>query len=268
MWTLFPLLLLVGAARYGRAVLFCGLVFGTAFLAHSLAAWKAERYLMYAYPFFFAGVGLGAAEVLRWAVPRVRDWIGSRTASPLIPARGANVIAMGVMAAALLFAVGGNGAASYSVRMMLTPDGEWHLHQPYRGESDWAAVAEFLGSEVDDYEVILASSELKSTYFLGRIDYDLVPELIATRGAIADSVSFKTETPWVLDANALDEAVRCHESGLVLIERGHWHEPIGVHEPFTSHLMETTEPIEVPEAWRLRLFRWRHASFERPATCT
>ena len=65
-WSLFPIACGVAVRRYPRPTLFCVSLFGVAFVVHSLAAFKAERYLYYAMPAFFCVWGMAAPTMLAW----------------------------------------------------------------------------------------------------------------------------------------------------------------------------------------------------------
>src|SRR5690606_22259707 len=63
-WAALPLLALLAFIRRPRLAALCATVFGVGFVAHSLMAWKAERYFSYLVPFFFVIVGLGAVQAV------------------------------------------------------------------------------------------------------------------------------------------------------------------------------------------------------------
>jgi 4-amino-4-deoxy-L-arabinose transferase-like glycosyltransferase len=73
LWTLFPVAVLLALANRWKAGLLFTVVFGVAFLGHSIAAWKAERFLFYALPALFAIWGLAAQETMPWLWRRLED---------------------------------------------------------------------------------------------------------------------------------------------------------------------------------------------------
>src|SRR6185437_14537012 len=168
-WTLFPLLVLLAIYRNGRAALFCLLVFAVVFVVHSLAAWKAERYLFSAMPMFFALAGIGIAEGARRVRPALTDavsWLAGGTLSE----RARSFIVMLVFAFIAAFALIGNGATSYAIKMLRTSDADWQLALLYRGQPDWDAAHPVLGPAADSASVVISTSELKSLYYLHRLD--------------------------------------------------------------------------------------------------
>jgi hypothetical protein len=69
-------------------------------------------------------------------------------------------------------------------------------------------------------------------------------------------VESKTRTPVISLPASLATVMRCHESGVIFIERGHWRNPSAV-PPATADLLEqVATPVPVPEHWRLTVFEW------------
>lgn len=266
LWTLFPLALLAAALRNARAALFCAMVFGIAFVFHSVAAWKAERYLFYAFPFFFAVVGMGGAQLVVWvrrAVPRLL------AIAPAAVARGipAEVASAAILGGAVLFAAAGNGAAVYTFRMLTTSDAEWRIDNRYRGEADWAAAAPRLAPLLRQSSVLLASSNLKALYFLGRLDFDLSLDQLAKRGRQLPefALSGKTARPVISTPESLRRVIECRPTGLVVVEQNQWRTPWGVRPGTADYLVEHTQRVPLPESNRLLAFRWsRPAGYARP----
>jgi 4-amino-4-deoxy-L-arabinose transferase-like glycosyltransferase len=270
LWTLFPLSLLIAAAAYPRPALFCGLLFGAVFAFHSAAAWKAERFLFYVLPFFFALSGMAFGRVVPWVYRRLRERmsVAAKGLPVAVPARGAPVAAAGLLVGALVFTVFANGATSYSLRMILRGDADWQFLYPYRGDSDWLAAAPVLAPEARRAGVVLGSSELKTLFFLDRLDYDLAPESRAIYGGEGPegAVSFKTGRPWLVDVPSLQRVMACHPSGLAVIEHGHWRQPPwGVDHATADFLQAHAQPLVLPESWRLLAFRWNEPVGTPPA---
>src|SRR3546814_1274283 len=63
-WTLLPVAALIALARRPEPGRLCIVAFATAFVLHSFAGMKHERYIYYAMPFFFVIWGIALAELL------------------------------------------------------------------------------------------------------------------------------------------------------------------------------------------------------------
>lgn len=266
LWTLFPLLVLVAAARHPRPALFCTFVFAFGFIFHSFAAWKHERYLFAELPFFFAVCGMAIGQALPWLRRQVEAFLARAGGSRWTGTAGRRLSTV-FLAIGLLFAAAANGFSSYTVRMWTVSDGDWAMMNKYRGQSDYAAAAPLLRRLGDSSSVVLASSELKSLYYLGRLDFDLAPEGFARAGNAADSVSPKSNRLWVRSPRRLAQVMGCYPSGLVVIEQDQWRTRIGVLDSTADYLEAHAEAVPVPRAWRLNVFRWTNPRAELSQSC-
>jgi 4-amino-4-deoxy-L-arabinose transferase-like glycosyltransferase len=267
-WTLFPLLVLLAIYRNGRAALFCLVVFALVFVVHSLAAWKAERYLFSAMPMFFALAGIGIAEGARRVRPALADAV-SWLAGGSLSERARNVSVMLVFAFIAAFALIGNGATSYAVKMLRTSDADWQLALLYRGQPDWDAANPVLGPAVDSASVLISTSELKSLYYLHRLDVLLSVDYLGDpRRPSAQFSSFrKLAKPVISTAESLDELRACFPTGLIVSERGQWRTPWSVQPAVASYIESTMEAVQLPASTRLLAFRWRTSIPDSAANC-
>jgi len=267
-WTLFPLLVLLAIYRNGRAALFCLVVFGVAFIVHSLAAWKAERYLFSVMPMFFALAGIGIAEGARRVRPALEDVVG-RLAGGVLSHRARDFTVVALFALVAAFALVGNGATSYAIKMLRTSDADWQLALLYRGQPDWDAAHPVLGPEVDSASVVISTSELKSLYYLHRLDVLLSVDYLGDpRHPGAQFSNFrKLAKPVVSTAESLDELRACFPTGLIVSERGQWRTPWSVQPAVADYIESTMEAVRLPTSTRLLAFRWRTSIPDSAANC-
>jgi 4-amino-4-deoxy-L-arabinose transferase-like glycosyltransferase len=265
LWTLAPLAFLVALASRARAALLCACIFGVAFLSHSVAAWKAERYLFYALPMFFALWGLAIGGALPWLRERSAAALDSlrRMAVP----RLVRAAAVGsVLAAALLFVIAGSAATSYSIKYMTVGDADWQGWGGYRGHPDWEAAGLALADELRNSEVVLASYDISALYGIGRADY-LLRHLDVRTG---DYLNFfprgKTPVPVVATPEALALVIACHTSGTAIIESTHFRREWATSPEQVDLLEAHADRLELPS--RLHVYHWhRDASSSDPAAC-
>ncbi|RPJ49289.1 MAG: hypothetical protein EHM19_00655 [Candidatus Latescibacterota bacterium] len=255
LWTLFPVLAVLALRARRREIGFSLLLFATAFAAQSLAAWKSERYLFYAMPFFFAVAGVGVAE----AVPWLRSSAESLFRAPPIRATAAlaRLLAGTTLAFALVFALAGNGAFSMSARMLSGGDGDWPFARRYRGEADWKAAAEMFRPSLGE-EAVVGSSDLKTLYYFGRVDYCLSLDLLdGPRGRLPEfTPHWKTGAVLISHAESLEKVMEARPTGLVLLETQQIGASWGVPRPVIELLERRATEIPLPKSWRLRAFRW------------
>ncbi len=268
LWTLFPLLVLLAIYRNGRAALFCLLPLALAFVVHSLAAWKAERYLFSVMPMFFALAGIGLAEGtkrLRPAIEGALDWLSSDAFAPRARATG-TVLLFAFVAA---FAAVGNGATSYAIKMLTVRDADWQLALLYRGQPDWDAARPILGSQVDSSGVVISTSELKSIYYLHRLDVLLSVDYLGDPRQPGPQFTIfrKLARPVVSTTASIDALRSCYPTGLLVAERGQWRTPWSVQPAVADYIESTMEPVRLPATSRLIAYRWRAPVADSAANC-
>jgi predicted membrane-bound mannosyltransferase len=267
-WTLFPLLVLLAIYRNGRAALFCLVVFAMAFIAHSLAAWKAERYLFSVMPMFFALAGIGIAEGARRVRPPIEEALDWMTGDALSH-RARQLATVLLFAFVAAFALAGNGATSYAIKMMRVRDADWQLALLYRGQPDWDAAQSALAPAVDSAAVVISTSELKSLYYLHRLDVLLSVDYLGDpRHPRAQFSMFpKLGKPVVSTAESLDVLRACFPTGLIVSERGQWRTPWSIQPAVADYIESTLEPVKLPVSSRLLAFRWRTPIADSAANC-
>jgi hypothetical protein len=256
LWTLFPLASLLALAGRPRAALLAVCIFSVAFVTHSLLPWKAERYLFYALPFFFAIWGIAVGASLPWVVGQITRLL-NMTPARRLPHRAQSGIVSAVLAGAVAFAAIGTPAVSYGHKMLTVPDHEWQFTWgTYRGEPDWQAAVRRLQPLIEESEVVLGSSDVAATYALGSFDY----LLRRSRGSQGDRPDFdirpKTLTPLVSTPTGVATVMECHRSGVALIERGHWRNPRLVTPQVVDFLEANTSRVPLPDGWRMVAYHW------------
>ena len=267
-WTLFPLLVILALYRNGRAALFCLVPFTVVFVVHSLAAWKAERYLFSAMPMFFALAGIGIAEGalrVRPAFEGALDWLAGAELTPRARHRG--VIALFAFVAA--FAALGNGATSYAVKMLRTSDANWQLALLYRGQPDWDAAHRALAPQVDSSAIVISTSELKSLYYLHRVDVLLSVDYLGDpRHPGPEFTMFrKLNRPVISTTALLDQLRACYPTGLIVAEHGQWRTPWSVTSGVADYIETALDAVHLDPSTRLVAYRWRTSAPDSTADC-
>jgi hypothetical protein len=256
LWTLFPLAALLAGAARPKPALMALCVFGVAFVTHSFLAWKHERYLFYALPFFFAVWGMAVGSSLPWIMRRSRRFVRlgpGRVLPPTVQRLGAGLLLLGVVG----FAAFTTPAVSYGHKMLTVPDAEWNFRWGnYRGEPNWEAAARELRPVIEAAEVIVGSYNVTALHAIGRLDYLLRPVGGNDYRRPEFTVESKTRSPAISSPASLATIMGCHGSGVIFIERGHWRNPSAVPPAAADLLEQVATPVPVPEHWRLTVFEW------------
>jgi hypothetical protein len=264
LWTLLPVSVLIAASRFRGPTLFLVTIFASAFVFHSVAAWKHERYLFYAMPAFFGLWGLAAAVALPW----LRQRFDALRGDIHLPRQAATAVFVAVLTAAALWAAVGNSATLYTYRMLTTGDAEWRLSRAYRGEADWQAVLPILQVEADVADVVIASSMLKALYFLGRLDVGLsLNEMLRGSDHAEFSMATREGVPVISNPKSVATLHDCIASGLVIADQRNWRTPWGVPPATADYIEATFQRLPVPQQHGVLAFRWRDGGTESSTVC-
>ena len=263
LWAAFPVIVLLALRRHPGLSSLWVTILGLVLVVHSLAAWKADRYIFYALPFFFALVGMVVGALLRRIHQEFRDEIHHRF-SLTTPSRTATAGAGVVLAFCLFFAAWANPAFPYSARMILGTDASWHFPVMYRGEADWRATGEALGETLEQAEVVITSTEQKARYFLGRGEVILSRNYLGEDGSGTPNPQFhrndKTDVPVISEWESLEGIVACHRTGLVLVERNHWRQRWSVPDALADRIETLLDRVHLDDGWRIHGFEWDHGA--------
>ncbi len=260
-WAFFPVLLLVTLYRNWRFGLLCGAVFGVVFVVHSFAAWKHPRYIFYVMPFFFAIVGVAAAEIVP-ALGRILGRLLEERAGWMRSAATRAVVLGCAAVGATAFALAGFGAFSDFTRMMQPGPDPLESPRPFRGKAEWAEAQPTLEELSRDAEVLVSYSHLKPQYYLGRLDVILQRNHLfrgdgwAPEFAIQDQLAL----PVISRPESLAGIVACHDSGIVIGEHFGWSDPAGVPAETVAWIEAELDPVPLPPEWRLLVYTWDHGA--------
>jgi MFS family permease len=257
LWPLFPLAAWIAIARHRRAGLLALCVFAVPLLAHSIVAAKAERYLYYAMPMFFAlyGIAIGTA------LPSVRGWLASlvpsgRTAFIRAFDLGAGLVLAMIVAYPLLLRPG----LLFAVREIRQGDAPWVGWGRPSGNPDWLAAGDSLRHLLDVSEVVLGSDEVAAYYGLGRIDYLVRRAATPERGVLPEFTPYRRVVPIVTTPQSLGRIAECGSTGLLFVERKYTNREWTGIPPLLPYLEANFIRVPVPEPWALLVYRWEHTA--------
>ena len=261
-WSIFPILALLALARRFYAASLWVATFSLIFLVHSFAAWKADRYVFYSLPFFFALCGVALGPAIQWIFREIQT-----LARPLQPSMATRVIATIVLIFAVAFALRNNPGYRYALDMVTGDDTSWTHERPYRGEANWRALAEVVEEGLDSFEVLVGSTEPKANYFLGRSDYTLsVNDLATGHGALNEfSRSARSGGLIISRPESLAWVMDCHATGLIVIEQNRWRQFWGVTDDAADLIEVRTSRMDLPSGWRIRAYTWHRADQPKAA---
>jgi hypothetical protein len=206
------------------------------------------------------------ARLVRPAIEETVDWASRGTLSTRALAR----LTCGAFILIAAFALAGNGATSYAIKMLRTSDADWQLALLYRGQPDWDAAGPVLGPAADSSAVLISTSELKSLYYLHRVDVLLSVDYLGDPRHPGPQFSTfrKLAKPVVSTSQSLEALRACFSTGLIVSERGQWRTPWSIQPAVADYIVSTMEPVAVPASTRILAYRWRTSIADSAADCT
>lgn len=253
---LIPLFALLAAAARSRLATFLTTVLVVGLVAHSLVAWKAERYASYLLPFFFALTGLGIAR----ALPLLRQ-LGARALDALPwepPARARRIWASSAVAVVLLFAITGNRAYLETARL-LTRDHAVSFPTMYRGDGtlSWQRFAESVGTLAPGTAVV-STDDVKAIYYLGRTDYAVSPSHLYNRGGSWPEFTLdrRVDAPVISTPESMAAIVGCHRDGLFVGQRMSLGRGVTGRGAVAEYMARVGESVPVEPRWGIVAYRW------------
>jgi hypothetical protein len=258
-WSIFPIVLLLAATANLRLAGFAGAVFGVGLALHSMVAWKDERYINHLMPFFAVLVGLAVGQ----AVPLLARSAAKLAAEWWPAARGrgrAEAIGIAVVVLALGFGLIAN-QAYYRTAEMLRRDPRLTHPGMGTGSISWSNAAGRLAPLADSVEVVVATDDSKSLYYLGRLDYVLSLDHLQHEDGDRDFViDRKVASPVIASPEAVAQIMRCHASGLIVAQTYAMQDPTTVPPATASFIAAHGRRVPLPERWGIEAFRWSTAA--------
>lgn len=209
--------------------------------AHSYGGMKAPRYLLWAFPYFWLLLALGASALAALVSPRAnpeeptgRRWLRVTTCGA--------VVVVGMLVTA-------RTTGPYQVRQMLTGGdhafqyADWHgLRPALERDSAWAG------------GVLLASVDTKAIDAYARCDYSL--SMSRTQDRAEFEPDWRTGRPVISTGESVRRVIREHPAGLIVIEVEHWRQDWAVPEDAADVIEMETEQVDVDPAMGLLVYRW------------
>ncbi len=248
LWAAFPVIAVIALATRRRPAWFCLVLFGTAFIVHSLMATKGKRYLSYAWPCLFAIWAIGLDGLLIWLRAQAQAVIGQVFSERTASRRSVSLAIGCLLAGSVIFA--GTVAPSYKHgRKMLTGEKLGPLAM-----SDWFLAAETLKPIADETGYVVSSAQPKAIYHMGRLDLGL--SVSQSQGRPEFAPHPKMGRPVITTAESLRQVMAEHPAGLIVVETGHLGSRSYVPPEAAIYIQEHTQPIELPQAAGVTAFRW------------
>jgi hypothetical protein len=261
-WSVFPFVALIALARRFRLSVALLTFLGVTLATHSMAAWKEPRFFYYAMPAFFAISGIAGSAALDWLnrqVSRIaRTTFRVQIRKPLLV-----LVQLVLILVTLRLGWGVNDGIRDSFRMLASDGGTKPVPYP---QEDWPSMLPFVAPYSAAGAVLVTSANLKSLYYFGRSDYDLISGNLGAGSRRRPDLSpfDMTGKPVIGGPESLALVHACHRAGLVLVERSHWQNWWAVTPETTDYITQNFASIAVPDNANVFAYYWQHSQWTRP----
>lgn len=258
-WALFPLIAVLAAIRNARVTGLAFAVFVTALVTHSLLAWKAERYISYAMPFFFIIAGLGVAEAVSRLGRLAKELSGSLAPRFSKSDSATTLLVRSIVFLTIGFAAVNTRAFIRAADLVFVADrsASFPMQGPGEPPISWNRASSTLSTIEDSVDVVVSSSDLKAIYYLGRLDYVISrDQLVSRQGDLPEfHVDPVLNRPIISTPASVAAIIGRHETGLVVVESVHWRS-WAVPSETADTIQVRMERVRLAPQWGILAFRW------------
>ncbi|MCZ6863844.1 MAG: hypothetical protein O7I42_26935 [Alphaproteobacteria bacterium] len=270
-WSLLPLAAIFAIARKSQPGIFCASIFGTAIVLHSLVPPRAERYIYYLLPFFFALwaiVLIEAAPYLR----RLAAEVVRRTLN-MKPRRCLDkTVASLIIWFVVLFMIASNPAFPIAYRMLAGGPVEFGGIPLYwwKKAPAWEAAAATLNPFIEHAAIVLTTRGIMTLYHLGRYDIEISKGVLQETDTGEEfGIDRRTGQRVISTAESLRQVMACYPSGLIVTTDCAANAPgsgpsrefcslYGLSPGATDVVLSGTTVLPLRERSGLRAFYWEH----------
>lgn len=248
LWAGFAFAAIVALARRPGPAWFCLVFFGLAFVIHSCLPFKAPRYLVYAWPFFFLVWAIALDGLLAWLVSQGRVAVGHVFGESFAAGK---TVGVGVGLVVLIGFLGAGWVTpEYKLaRKMLTGESLGAFQR-----SNWASVQAKLKPIVEQTGFVMTSSPPRALYYLGR--HDIAVSVTQAAGRDEFEHDRITGRPVVTTPESIQRVMDEHPSGLIVMDRYHFGARYYVPADTAEFIQTHTQPIEIDESTRIMAYTW------------
>jgi len=268
-WVLFPLTAVFALVRRPAPTAFSLTLFVVAFIVHSLAGYKAFRYVGYVMPFLFIVWACALVEFLPYLRKQVSRLVDHEIPPlhRLLRPRFQSQLIVSLVAVFLLLAT---PAFPLAYRMLTRSDAAWPEGSTYRGAADWRTAAEALQDRISEKELLLTTSGVMALYYLGRYDIEInASNLSETASATEFSLDHRTGHPVVASPRSLQVLMSCYPRGVIVAEERRFRHAPNIVPLATAELIEkNTVALQLPRQSKMVAYRWINDVAESGAKCS
>lgn len=249
LWAFLPLWIWLGyRSPHRRLLAYAAIMFLAPLAVHSMAAQKADRYLLYALPWLAVLIGVSLSPILQSLHQQLGRQLQKCPALPGTPGlkswMAGFVLTGGLLGGLLL-----EPTLRNTLKAALAPEDESAL-------ADWGRMVDQL-KPLTEGRTVVVTEGIKAAYYLGDYDYDLN---LSVSLEVPDAGNFgidpRTGRHSIGLLSEMQNVLNCHPRGLVIIDEKRWRTKHGV-TPDVADLIEArTQPLMLGREANFRIYAW------------
>ena len=255
-WSLFPVAAILSLAVRPKPTFYCLCIFGVAFVFHSLAGMRSERYLFYGMPFF----------VTIWSIALVHAFSRfnifltgqlDRLVAPQATTKLSKNLANMVSAVFVGWIILMTPATEMTTRMVI--DKPSSLPRYWFGFStSWNSAQDTIRTLVEESEIFLTSQGHHAFYFIGDFDIEVSATGLSDfqEHSGGSDIDPRTGRRVIADVTAMREIRTCNQSGVLVIHVKAWRRFAGVSDTLADYIEQNMDRVETPSEWGMQIFSW------------
>lgn len=251
-WILSPFLILPALRKHPRITIFALVIFVVGIVAHTLAAQKAARYIVYLLPFLALPLGIGIGELLKSFLQAV----AANLRSYGVDERRANTATKAIVAVSLAFVALINPNTSAAIRGLVDPAKSATVGA-FSEIANWPEASAEIAPYVGEDRVLITSSGFKALFYIGFYDYELNLSVVAETDTEEEfGTDDRTGARAIGTLGSLSRVMRCNRAGTIIADRSKWRTRSHITLDVADYIEAQLTPIPLPANAKLLAYSW------------
>jgi len=267
LWSFFPVACILAILKKPKQASFFACIFIVSLVVFSLGGMKAERYVVFLYPFFVGILAIVAVPMFSTLRALIIDGFSSLSYLNLSlrsKKNAANLLLLIVCS----FIVLSNHAISTAFHIL---NGQQYYHEI----GDWSLSRKTVEPLVNNANIVLTTNDVESLYYFKRYDYVFSSfRLNEAAGKTVDefteefTVDPRTGLPIISKLDSLELLINCYSNGVFLGDSTKWHKDgLGLGEKGVDLLSKYATRIDTNSRSLLVAFSWQNKTLLPEKEC-
>lgn len=254
-WSLFPVMIFVAIYKQPRISIFCCLIFITAFVLHSIAGRKAERYIIYSLPFLFIIWGIALSLIIPFLIKKCTKLADTFIFGYCNFKDNKKFIAIFNFCLILFvttFLLVSSGSIIRTINLLKGESYYFGLNL-----ANWELAKNKLQPLVEIAPIVMTTNFPKTLYYYGR--FDVTFSKVVLHDVVNDQefgYDFRTGRPVISTVESLHKIFSKHPHGIFIGEKSEWRNRFRLNDAAADYLEKNAVTVILPKESRVFAFTW------------